>query len=1275
MGAAKKLIDNKVLRNFIPINALSVTHAEEISRKADIEDIRSGSYIFKHGDRDYQTVYVLDGEVELVDGKRDVVATVVAGSENARHPLAHKQPRQLGARAVGKVTVARIDSSLLDVLLTWDESSGYDVQELGAQDDGDWMTRMLQSQSFMQLPPSNIHQLLMRLEAVSVSAGDVIVRQGEEGDYFYIVKSGRLAVTRKASVRSKEVLLAELGEGACFGEEALVSGTKRNASVMMTTNGSLMRLSKTDFDELLCASLVHETDFEGAQKLVDKGARWLDVRLPGEFENQSIKGSVNVPLSALREQCQELNTDTDYIACCDTGRRSAAGAFVLSQLGFSVYTLKNGLMDVPDDAMIATQHSAEASSPARDAEILPFDADSGTAPASTADNDDDNLLISKLEGLESDKRALEKQLQGVTAEREAQQARQTELEQHSSQISAERDAAVNSLEQLQQVHTESAAKESELAAQISSLETSLSEAHQTVDSEQEALSQNLESLQAKLDEAYKNRDQQIQERELVEQQLNELKQQIGQEGEHNHESEARVAALESELGIERARYTEAEQRIAGFDGQLAARDKQHEADIGSTREAMTRAQNQTENLKREQTRLMEKIRKLERNLEREHHDHESETHRLRKELKNAAGESSADLEAELDASVRDELEVRLGERSAQVDNLKADSEKLSAQLKQAQESARQAEVQLIEATQTANEEMSVRMQAEEKAQALLRDELAAAIAGRNESQEQFTIQQHELEELRAGLHSANQALTSGDSTVSTLNAEVSKVSAERDTALGAHQQVQQELDQLRAEAEVTRGLVDRQASADENDAVLREELEQAKKNVDVAVRLRGQAEKHAAELETELQHLRSQHFEAESTPVEMPPGHIPSLDDTDPTAATVLSDEYPDDANSNDTAASVLLEDEEATAPAPVYEAAPSTGQGGGKGLVFAVLAVVLAGAGGGWWFLNQSSTVVDTAPTQATEIDSVDVKPVIKNSDTEKPRTVPSFHKGGGDQLTEKPSADSVDEKTVTATDDNRPVPVLMQQQPTRIYSQPLSDGGNGPMVVEFQADSFDMGSASTSANFDERPRHRVELSSFAISKYEITFADYDQFARASGRRRPGDNGWGRGNRPVIHVSWRDATAYAEWLSVQTGSYYRLPTEAEWEFAARSGSQTRFWWGNEVGNGNANCFDCGSQWSGVKTAAAGSFGASAYAVQDMLGNVMEWVQDCYQTSYVTAPPDGSAVNTADCDRRVVRGGGFDSPADSARSASRNSLAAKSKLNNLGFRVVKARRL
>jgi len=376
MGAAKKLNYKRVLRDLIPINALSEAHIGEVTKKAAIEDVRSGRYVFRKGERDYQSVYLLEGTVELIGEGRDPVSTVKAGSEDALHPLAQKQPRQLSARASGKVTVARIDSSLLDVLLTWDESAGYDVVEIDAHDDDDWMTRMLQSQAFLQLPPSNIHQLLMRLESVNASAGDVVVRQGEDGDYFYIVKNGRLAVTRKASARSNEVLLAELGEGACFGEEALVSDTKRNASVTMVTDGLLMRLFKDDFNELLRASLVHEADFAKAQELVSNGAQWLDVRLPGEFENQAIKGSTNLPLSALRDQSENLASNTTYIVCCDTGRRSSAGAFVLSQRGFNVYTLKNGLMDTPNDALTNTCADEPAKDHAKDAEIIPFDADS-----------------------------------------------------------------------------------------------------------------------------------------------------------------------------------------------------------------------------------------------------------------------------------------------------------------------------------------------------------------------------------------------------------------------------------------------------------------------------------------------------------------------------------------------------------------------------------------------------------------------------------------------------------------------------------------------------------------------------------------------------------------------------------------------------------------------------------------------------------------------------------------------------------------------------------
>ena len=883
-----------------------------------------------------------------------------------------------------------------------------------------------------------------------------------------------------------------------------------------------------------------------------------------------------------------------------------------------------------------------------------------------------------------------------------------------------------------------------------------------------------------LEEQLAELQQQVQEKDKQLQQVDATLQQQREQGESENdalrtrldESEARSATLDSELDAERIRYAEAEQRIAELNDKLATRDKDHEADIASTREAMSRAQNETDNIKREQTRLMETNRKLERNLERERHDHESEVHRLRKELKDMAGESSAGLEAELDAlqdkikqdmRARDDLEIKLGERSAQVDDFKADIEKLTLQLTQAQESARQAEQQLLETSQLANEEMAVRIEAEEKAQAALRDELASVIGERNQSQELLTVQQQELEELRTGLDSASQALSESNSSASTLEAQVSKLSAERDSALENQECIQQDLDQLRAEAEVTRGLVDMQLPAGEVDSVLREQLEQAKKNVDVAVRLRGQAEDRAYALESELEELRGRLSEVEKKSTEsLPEGHIPSLDDSDPSAAALLVTEYPVDvdvdvdvdADNNNPAATILLEDEENVAQISIGSETVSSQSGGRKGLVFGVLIAVMVAVGSGvWWFYNRPSTsasvktpdlpVADAstpaypeavagndtddkqteinAEVQAAALPGKDPRSLVESinvpapasrqemetdspqqdkpemakvpaeaeaEDAEtkaaKPRVIPSFAKGGVDRMVGKMSsgeeegsgASGLSEaipKVAAGAEPEDAVPAPAKPQPVRTYSQPLSIGGRGPTIVELRADSFDMGSSSTSANFDERPRHKVDLRSFAISKREITFDEYNKFANATGRRRPADEGWGRGQRPVINVSWQDAVAYTKWLSDQTGSQYRLPTEAEWEFAASAGSEARFWWGNNVGSRNANCFDCGSEWSGVKTAPVGSFSASAYSVQDMLGNVMEWVQDCYQKSYNSAPADGSAVITAgECKQRVVRGGGFDSPADSVRSASRDSRVETSRLNNLGFRVVKA---
>jgi len=162
-----------------------------------------------------------------------------------------------------------------------------------------------------------------------------------------------------------------------------------------------------------------------------------------------------------------------------------------------------------------------------------------------------------------------------------------------------------------------------------------------------------------------------------------------------------------------------------------------------------------------------------------------------------------------------------------------------------------------------------------------------------------------------------------------------------------------------------------------------------------------------------------------------------------------------------------------------------------------------------------------------------------------------------------------------------------------------------------------------------------------------------------------------GRGDQPVINVSWSDARAYARWLSEQTGNNYRLPSEAEWEYATRAGSVSNFWWDDGSDNPHANCFNCGSEWDSLRTATVGSFEANAFGLHDMTGNVQEWTEDCYHGSYHDAPVDGSARMLAGCTMRVVRGGAYTSPLDTLRSAKRSQYDQDIRLDNLGFRIVR----
>lgn len=232
------------------------------------------------------------------------------------------------------------------------------------------------------------------------------------------------------------------------------------------------------------------------------------------------------------------------------------------------------------------------------------------------------------------------------------------------------------------------------------------------------------------------------------------------------------------------------------------------------------------------------------------------------------------------------------------------------------------------------------------------------------------------------------------------------------------------------------------------------------------------------------------------------------------------------------------------------------------------------------------------------------------------------------------------------------------------------LSDGSSGPTLARLPGGTFRMGHNLTTAN-DFGPAREVRIAPFLMGVHEVTFEQYDRFARATGRGLPSDQGWGRGTRPVIGVSWLDARDYAAWLARQTGQPYRLPSEAEWEYAARAGGRGSYWWGFGLEPGRAVCFDCGSPWDNRSTAPVGSLEPSAFGLHDTAGNVMEWVEDCYQRDYRGAPSDGRARLDGPCTERVARGGAFNKPSASMRAYVREHFAPETRLNALGFRVAR----
>jgi len=345
MKNSSKQIDRKILKTLEPLNRLNPILLDELAAKSIIDEIPAGRIICRHGEKDSRQIYLLSGQIEIaVPG--EAKTKVIKRKSALKTPIAEGSPRTVTLKAKTASTLLYIDADLLELLMS-DEpqlTSTYEVTEISADDSDDWMLTFLQSPAFLQLPTENIQKLLTHMEEIPAKKDQVVIRQGDTDDNYYIIKSGTCNVHRQPYKDSASVLLAVLPTGSGFGEEALISNGSRNATITMREDGTLMRLKKNDFLNLLITPLIAYYEHSETKKKLDEGCLIIDVRSEQQAKESPVEGAVNIPLSMLRMEFNNLNAEREYLLVCNDGSQSAAAAFLMIQGGLlKCSVLKGGL--------------------------------------------------------------------------------------------------------------------------------------------------------------------------------------------------------------------------------------------------------------------------------------------------------------------------------------------------------------------------------------------------------------------------------------------------------------------------------------------------------------------------------------------------------------------------------------------------------------------------------------------------------------------------------------------------------------------------------------------------------------------------------------------------------------------------------------------------------------------------------------------------------------------------------------------------------------------
>ncbi len=656
MAVVPKQNGLNILRKLVPLNTLTEETLEELMAEVQFEKIAKGRYLFRAGDAEPERVYLLSGKVALLEDGKEIDA-ISASSNMARYPIAHHIPRKYSARAVTKTEVVRIDSHLLSDLLTRGGNVLYQVEELNADADDDWMSQLLQSPIFQRIPAANIQNIMMRMEEVQVSAGEMIICQGEPGDYFYLINRGQCSVTRERGDGEIEEL-AQLGAGNCLGEESLLSGKPRGSTVSMLTDGVLFRLEKKDFIEYIKMPLANAISYDEALQRVEKGAVWLDVRSSLEHQRAHVKKSRNIPFNELRSALAGLDVDTTYIVYCQDGLVSSTAVYLLMEQGLDALVLERGLEAVPEEALKRDRSKDGA-------EIIKLRQDQqenlGTNAPVVAPDDEAGLLRERLQKTELQaqeqlqrarklKLMLEK-LKGRLAESEAGESRASE---ESQRLAAE-------VEKLQAQLKTQEKRSAELQQQQSTIERQLAEVTDEKGQLQDQLNEVVQQI-GKLEKRLETKQQEVTQLKTAQQEtrdklqqeldasraeLERLREAQAAQGQSTSQLQTQLDQVRAELAQRTAALQQAEQSIAEAEKQQQTAE-QEQAARDKLQQELDASRAELERLREAQGAQEQRAEKLQVALDtadRQKQLHQEELAQLRKELE-AASAGLVELEAE-----------------------------------------------------------------------------------------------------------------------------------------------------------------------------------------------------------------------------------------------------------------------------------------------------------------------------------------------------------------------------------------------------------------------------------------------------------------------------------------------------------------------------------------------------------------------------------------------------------------------------------------------------